>query len=494
MKPTNTEESGCSPISSNCVIWQGPDIPCITLCKGDTVSDVVFKMATELCGLLDLFDVNSFDFACLDGSDCAPEDFQALLQLIIDRICQLEGITPIPTPGSEGCPDCVVNIASCFYFQNPQGDTETTMQLIDYVTAIGNRVCQLVGEINTINQTLANHGNRIEALEQAPAPVLVLPTVTPVCVLPAVATPMDAVLTALETQFCQLIGATGGAINIYGAVATQCAALDQGPQLAGTGVMGTIPGWQLSANNLAESINNIWLTICDIRSAILNIQSTCCPTVCDAIDVTLTAAFSDPSTLKVYFTGNIPVGFVECNPMGTQVTITDQSGGTATVTVPVVSNMNNAAGFSIALGATPINPAENLTVTMTLCLTDAAGTQCQTQHTHLLINTQNCPVLNLIPTANTIDYSFTWVAGAAIFEVELYDVSGTSLLQSQTTGVGGPGGVNGTFSGLLAGVQYLVRINVTVGGSTSICPFYPSTTIAPPCTPPFNVIALLTIP
>jgi hypothetical protein len=35
LEPTNTQR-GCTPLSSNCVIWQGPDISCINLCKGPT--------------------------------------------------------------------------------------------------------------------------------------------------------------------------------------------------------------------------------------------------------------------------------------------------------------------------------------------------------------------------------------------------------------------------------------------------------------------------
>ena len=53
MKPLNLDNSPCSPISSNCVVWQGPDISCLNLCTGDTISDVVAAMATELCTILD---------------------------------------------------------------------------------------------------------------------------------------------------------------------------------------------------------------------------------------------------------------------------------------------------------------------------------------------------------------------------------------------------------------------------------------------------------
>ena len=39
MIPTNSSATtnGCDNISSNCVIWQGPDISCIDLCNGDTI-------------------------------------------------------------------------------------------------------------------------------------------------------------------------------------------------------------------------------------------------------------------------------------------------------------------------------------------------------------------------------------------------------------------------------------------------------------------------
>ncbi len=80
------------------------------------------------------------------------------------------------------------------------------MQLKDYVLAIGNKVCTIIGQIGTINITLADYNVRISALEQAavdPTPTP-LPQITPACVLPAIPTDLDDVLSALETQFCSL--------------------------------------------------------------------------------------------------------------------------------------------------------------------------------------------------------------------------------------------------------------------------------------------------
>lgn len=491
MKPINAEEKGCSPISSNCVIWQGPDIECIKLCKGDTVSDVVYKLATELCKLLDMFDIDAYELSCLNLGNCGPADFQALIQLLIERICALEGIEPGDTPSdSNGCPDCIVNIASCFYFQNPQGDTVTTMQLVDYVTAIGNMICTMTAQIITINLTLQNHENRISTLENEEDPELVLPLVTPVCVTdqPGVAQEMNVVLTALELQFCELIGATGSPIDIFAAIAKQCANLNNSPVLAGSGVMGTIPGWQITVNNLASAINNMWLTICDIRSAILNIQNTCCPNDCDDVMVTMVAVLTDPNTLKLYFSGTVPVGYNECSGV-TLFTISDQSGGSITISVPVIPNLNNALGHTVDLLSTPINSAENLTITASaFCVTDGES-QCQTILSYILTNTVNCPTVQVTPGQNNVGYAFSWAGSAAQFLVELYESTQTILIASQTTSVGGPANINGNFTGLSSSTQYYVRVSVTIGENTTVCPFIPATTIAAPCLPPTGLTA-----
>jgi hypothetical protein len=139
MKPLNKP---CSPISSNCVVWQGPDIPCIQLCTGDSISDVVSAMATELCTILDTLKVSNYDLTCFNLQACGPEDFQALIQFLIEKICELEGVTP-ETKDIPGCPDCVVSVAECFVT-----GTQTTMQLVDYVQLIGERVCSIITEIS----------------------------------------------------------------------------------------------------------------------------------------------------------------------------------------------------------------------------------------------------------------------------------------------------------------------------------------------------------
>jgi hypothetical protein len=490
MKPTNSKSEGCGGItSSNCVIWQGPDIECINLCKGDTVSDVVAKLATELCKLIDMFNIDAYELTCLNLGDCGPTDFQGLINLLIERICEQEGITPT-TPSAEGCPDCTVNIAECFYYQNPQGDTVTTMQLTDYVNAIGNTVCTLVAQITTINEILVSLGDRITTLENAPAPTLDLPLVTPVCVTgtPGTAQEMNVVLSALEARFCELIGATGSAVDIFQSIAKQCAGLNTAPVLSGSGTMGSITGWQSTVSNLADAINNIWLTICDMRAAILTIQDTCCPNDCDGVAVELYAVLTDPTTLKLNFTGTIPAGFTDCGGT-TSFTISDQSGGSITVNVPVTSNLNNALGFNVDLTSTPVNTAENLTITANaFCVSDGEST-CQSVLSYAITNISSCPTVTLTPGTNSIGYSFGWIGGAASITVDLLDMTQTVIVASQTTGVTGPQTVIGNFTGLIPSTLHYSRVTITIGETVTVCPVVPVTTLAEPCIPPTNVVA-----
>jgi len=162
MKPTNLNKETCSPVSSNCVIWQGPDITCIKLCKGDTISDVVAKLAIELCAIMDTLNITNYDLDCFNIAGCGPTTFEQLIQFLITKICELENIALDGGNKSvvgSGCPECVVNVAACF------ATSGTTMELLDYVNVIGSRVCQLVQEIVTINAILVEQQIRIEDLE-----------------------------------------------------------------------------------------------------------------------------------------------------------------------------------------------------------------------------------------------------------------------------------------------------------------------------------------
>lgn len=494
--PNNYNQTGCDPISSNCVIWQGRDLPCINVCTNDSISTVIYDIAVELCKLIDMFDLSTYDLTCLACPN--PKDIRELIQLLVTKVCELEACCDATTPiNANGCPDCVVNIASCFYYQNPLGDTVTTMQLQDYVTAIGNKLCTLFQQGNNNVQAIEVLDVRVEALENAPPPEFNLPLVVPTGPwLPNVPTPMNIDLQAVDEALNELQIATGNPNAIYTGISAQPAGLNNSPALGPQGgIMASIPGWEDNVQNGAQSLNNLWLTVGDIRNAIINIKATCCNNGCEGINLSIQAAMSG-TNVQLFVNGSIPAGFLECSNSGTIFKIQDSNGAYINQTLSLFGILNNPGGVSIPTASTPINPVLDLTISSTVCLINAdTGAQCESVITYNLINTLPCPspvsMIGITPTS--IQFGFTSSAGSLTYDVDLYDATGTTLIATQSFSTTSAAPVSGTFALLSPSTTYKMRIRVTAGGNTSTCSFITATTMPSSCTPPAGVAAIIVV-
>ena len=87
MKPKN-KSTNCLPISSNCTVWEGPNIQCINLCKGDTVTDVVYKLALLICDLKSQLDLTDVDLTCLvqNCQLCNEPDSEIKVETVTDNV------------------------------------------------------------------------------------------------------------------------------------------------------------------------------------------------------------------------------------------------------------------------------------------------------------------------------------------------------------------------------------------------------------------------
>jgi len=301
LKPLNYDNSPCNPTSSNCVIWQGPDLDCIKLCKGDSISDVIANLATELCIVMDQLSITNYDLSCFDLVGCKPETFKELLQFLIDQICLLLGIPKTPESKKE---DLLVDVAPCFVVGGI-----TRMLLTDYVIAIGLRICNILDQISVINLTLSDHEIRITILEEALPPTFTIPPVASECILQMIpdqiggvgspALPIDQILNALINDntygYCALVDATGLPADLNSAVLTQCIA-NTDLQLSSTtgATYSASANWNsnwLTDSSAAASIRNIWVVLCDIynylnNSAGITITETECATnIADDADI-----------------------------------------------------------------------------------------------------------------------------------------------------------------------------------------------------------------
>ena len=298
MKPLNLDNKPCSPISSNCVVWQGPDIPCIKLCIGDTVSDVVFAMATELCTILDTLKVTNYDLTCFNLQACGPQDFQALIQFLITQICELQGVTVAPTK-EQTCPDCVVSVADCFVT-----GTQTTMQLVDYVQLIGERVCSIITEISLINSQITDILIRVTTLENAPIPTFTLPSFTLGCTIGSLngVQAIDTVLIEfINNVWCSFYAQTGTTGELNAAVNQKCVE-DIDIQLTTGTAFSTNPNWitEPPYNTVADAINNIWIVLCDVWDYAGSLPLI---TVADTQTIDLELSVGNELTAKIQDTG-----------------------------------------------------------------------------------------------------------------------------------------------------------------------------------------------
>ena len=506
MIPTNSNKGqGCSPVSSNCVIWQGRDIECINLCNGDSVTDVVFKMATELCSILDTLDLKTYDISCFSPICPDPQNFHDLIQFLITKICELQCCCDGTKPSQSDCPDaCIVTVCPEFYYVNQLGDTITTMTLKEYVTAIGNKLCTLIPQIDTLKNQQSKTTRNVAQIftsiigleEQVAQAVITLPAT---CLYPD-NTPATTGINIIANELCNLESSTGSPIALLQSIQQQCTNMDSLKTLANRQLTYSgINGWitQTNYSTVADSINNLWLTICDMRAAVENILLTCCCTDCDDVNISFSATMSgDPSTLlTLFFTGSIPTGLTDCFPSGNLITVTDANGGSYTTYVQVVNNLNGSVVINLA--GTPVNTATTLTIVIQGCWkrpapgSDCGGLECSRMLTYVINQSVNCPTLALIPTTTTINYSFTNnVAGPITYTVELYTSPGNVFVGSFVT----PNPVQfaivtNTFIGLTDTTNYYILVKVTVAGVTTICPQAFITTLTPPCLAPTSVSA-----
>ena len=283
-----SNRDNCPKISTSCVIWQGPNIPCINLCAGDAIDDVVFKLATLLCDVTEnILDITTLEFACFIQSGIEdPQTLKQLLQLIINKVCTLEANGGGTGSGNTGRPggdtgkpstsDAYVALPPCLFFTDSNGDLVTVMLVADYLLYLANTICTVILDINNINSNISTLTTNVSTLQLQVANLYSYTYeifVTSQCA--SAPTPGQTLLIQdafanLEASYCNMLGSVGISTVLFAAVNRQCPSLSTSPVLFGSGSMGDISGWVGTPTTAADAINNLWLTVCDMRNKLVN--------------------------------------------------------------------------------------------------------------------------------------------------------------------------------------------------------------------------------
>jgi len=494
MKPLNIDKTGCTNVSSNCVTWQGPDIPCINLCKGDSVTDVVYKLATELCTLIDTFDLANYDLQCFSTGVCQPQTFKDFINILINKVCLIQTCSgcgdtcnPCPTPPvtmmSAGAPSAMmansyVSVARDFQYTNPAGDTVTTMTVTDYASAIGNKVSSTINTLSVLQKSISDQSSRLATLENMGTPTVELPTIIPTGVLPTLPHSMDVVLAATEKQLTDLKNAVGTNVDIHTNIQKQSANINDAKSLANTGVtMSGLNGWSSTVKNQADAIGNLFLMVNDMRTAMQNIMTNYIPNDCDAIKLELNAVYRNESII-LYVTGTLPGTFANNISTGTLFTIKDSFGASMSVSINLFNIVNKTDGFSISLNNTRLVANSTLTITAEPNFVNkTTGSMCKSFLQTVIATAATCPTVGYTPAADKIDFTFSSTSTSQIYTLELFNAAGTSLISSISYPSTMVQSITGSFTGLTTKTLYKARVKMLVNGTETSCEYTSITTL-----------------
>ena len=506
MIPSNlghTNNNGCgTSTSSNCVIWQGPDIPCLNLCNGDTVSSVIAKLGEQLCHVIDTLNnqtgaeinIADFNFACLtEQTGTTPQDFTGLVDLITQELCTLMGEV------HEHCTlnKCTIKLPKCFDATltdlYPGKDPNLEWSLDIALEVIAAYVCDCCATSHRMSGQIDALDQRVKNVERKVKTTYIPPKVVPRYV-GQVGKPVDmqVMLAQLEQNYGIHRKAVGGASSISSATNKQPQSLNAEKRLNGTGAMSAIPGWSVNPSNLADSIGNLWMSHGDVRNALTDIQKSLISTQCSDVTYDFKPRLNTDSSdvvkgIYLDFMGvKLPDStWTDCSPTGngTKVTVKDKALNSITRYVQVSQFITNETGFLIGnLGGLDIT--SNFEIIVDFCFTDGSS-QCAKTISQTLDNSSKCPVLTTFGV-NTNQFSWSFTPSAAISKYKLEIVtSDTNDNEVNIQVYDKPSSYTiGVVQGLESGKKYYLfaRLTSPTGGTTNDCAKNTITTTVPACT------------
>lgn len=278
-----SNRENCPKISTACVIWQGPNIPCINLCAGDAIDEVVFKLATLLCTISEgIVDVSALDFQCiLDPSSQQPTNLQDSIQLIIDYICGSANATFLRTANpllarslSTFSTGDVLPLPQCLYYTDENNDLITSLPQSEYIEYVATKLCDLTltvslhtGSINALNTRVNALQAAIDAIPPSSSADIYVISQCASSYAPNIKILIQDAFANLERNYCNLLSTLGTTDSIINGVNRQIPNLSNLPQLVNPSLfMRQIPGWIPNPNGIGNSLANLWLTVSDIRT------------------------------------------------------------------------------------------------------------------------------------------------------------------------------------------------------------------------------------
>jgi hypothetical protein len=335
-------------VTSKCVTWDGPTITCLDgteLCKGDSIEQSLFLMATKYCEILDAVNLSNLD-VCVNnipggGTVAEGSTIRDVFNVLINKLCIVNTKADEISANANieetiVIPGCIISYLTT---NNQPVPVNTTVTIKEFAELLATIICGMLINITTLQSDAAYLLNQIDELWFAlqACATATNPNVQLTCsnngqLNPDNApVPVQTGLSYLEAAFCALQAAVGRPDDIINGIAKQCPDLGNQERLSSGGTMSGTSGWIDSPINLAQSISNMWLTVCDMRASVANILSSCCFTPCSYFELGYDLVF-DPNGTYVDIVFNnpavSPVVYTDPNSMSAHPTYDGGSAAT----------------------------------------------------------------------------------------------------------------------------------------------------------------------
>lgn len=308
--PVNNKDQKCGSYTSTCLLWDGPniDISClgVFICAGQSINPILYQSYKNLCTVLEEINLDGFDLECISKYASNTPSIRDLFDYIITEVCEIK--TKLDKFQNQNF-DNLVDLPFCLQYTNAQGSVVTKVTLTEYYELVASKICNALsgvlsaktawGDIDDIEAELdeiqVEIDNQCNQEEQ---------TVQLTCTNNATLNPandpvrLQLAFEWIEKAFCQFKNFTGDVKELKYAIAKDCPNMGNLDKLYGTGVMNTYYGWIDNPLSLAESVNNLWITVCDMRNALRGVLEDCCNTPCTNFKVDYELVF-DPNNTYV---------------------------------------------------------------------------------------------------------------------------------------------------------------------------------------------------
>jgi hypothetical protein len=417
-KPINQNNNGNVNLTGKAVKWDGPNIPCLDLCTGDTVTTVVYKIGQRVCELVTSYEeLEDLDFQCiLDYCTSCPKDYsiKAIIQLLLDNDCKIQDLIT----GLENQINNINNAGIVLSLNLKCIEDELLLICRDITTYTINDLLQCFINIICDHETsIQAQATRILTLEQLICSLQDIvvngeynePDLTNACINGGTPTEHHIFTGLLADEVCDIRTDLGTTAEVQDAISNACI----------TDFL-TDPDIIRNPTNLAQDETNKWIVLCAALDRLKDIEENCCSPVCDDIKIGFSATYSEiDEEYSLSFNNGvgtfIPPGFTDC---GTTITFTDQHSNTFTIISPIT----NGAVIVVPQGSLFVT--DPVTVTINTCFEHTNGLQCIDCFVQTIPSQEvGCKICKLCAVGDEtahIQVTYTTLASATPVTVTLY--------------------------------------------------------------------------